>query len=1153
MNKFIKEFFSMKMMSLGLIVFLFGIAVATFLESIYDIQTARLVIYNAVWFELLLVYLGINLIINTFRHNLWRREKLAMLLFHLSFIVILIGAGITRYISYDGIMKLPEPDEKTGVLRPVDFIYSADPKIKVFVDNKYVEETMYLSEQVKSRFNVDFKFPEKNKKVNVELVKFESNRIDSLIVNDSISDYVLNIVTSGKKENYLKEGDFLMAGNTPISFEKKDLLPGGIELYNEDGQIMIKSALPIRALPMASMQKIRETGEDVPDSMYENIPLDSLVPFKTTTLYYVNEESFVFKEVVKNARVMRVPSSKKKTGDDYITLKFSDGKNVKFVTVAGGMGVIATEERFAFGDMMCSVQYGSIPIRLPFSLACNDFTLHKYPGSDAPSSYESVVTVLDPASDVEKTQKIYMNNVMDYNGFRFFQSSYYPDETGTVLSVNRDWWGTNITYIGYLIMTIGMIVSIFTPGGRFQELNKKLKKIANKRSKAGLTILLLLLSFTSFSHDGDDHDHSKDDTIVEQIDHSSAVEKGHQETHPKTPAVFISKAHSEKLGYLMVQDYDGRIVPFNTLCNQLLRKIHRNNKYKDGDQTYNAAQTVLSMHMNPDAWLNKEIIYVPRVLRESFGITGSYASFMELLNETQDEFKLADEYEEAHHKLEKERAEFDKQLIKLVERFQVFSEIQMWQYMRIVPVRNDGKNTWYLPFSPQVTEHEADLYNETMLYFQSTGKAIAANDFKDADKQLAKLLKEQRIVAGKVAPSQAKINMEVLFNKLDIFNNVQYAYILAGFVLMILFFIKLFSTKGGKESLAIRVIKGASKLIVFGTFIYHGAGLGMHWFITGHAPWSDGYGAIIFISWVSILAGFIFSKKNAVILAATCLLTFFMLFVAGMNILDPEITPLIPVLKSYWLMIHVAVITGSYAFLGLGAILGLINLFLYIFKNKKNGKVLTWNINELTYVSEMTLTIGIFMLTIGTFLGGIWANESWGRYWAWDPKETWALVSILIYAVTLHLRFIPALKSKFVFNVMSMWSYTAILFTFFGVNFYLVGLHSYAQGDGLGTFPFEIIIATVLFYAFTEFAALKNKRYTTESAVINFNYFARKSVITILVFGIIYIAFALLHVIEWSEAIAVLWKTIAVILVTNGLLFSYQALRPNTPAKLIEE
>ena len=174
-------------------------------------------------------------------------------------------------------------------------------------------------------------------------------------------------------------------------------------------------------------------------------------------------------------------------------------------------------------------------------------------------------------------------------------------------------------------------------------------------------------------------------------------------------------------------------------------------------------------------------------------------------------------------------------------------------------------------------------------------------------------------------------------------------------------------------------------------------------------------------------------------------------------------------------MIHVAIITGSYGFLGLGCILGLLNLVLYASLTAKNGEKLKLNISELTFVSQMTITIGLFMLTIGTFLGGIWANESWGRYWGWDPKETWALVSVLVYAVILHLRFIPGLKSKLTFNIASFWGYSSILFTFFGVNFYLTGLHSYAQGDTIGKFPTYVIYITLGFLLLTILSWWRNR------------------------------------------------------------------------------
>jgi cytochrome c-type biogenesis protein CcsB len=224
-------------------------------------------------------------------------------------------------------------------------------------------------------------------------------------------------------------------------------------------------------------------------------------------------------------------------------------------------------------------------------------------------------------------------------------------------------------------------------------------------------------------------------------------------------------------------------------------------------------------------------------------------------------------------------------------------------------------------------------------------------------------------------------------------------------------------------------------------------GLGLRWYISGHAPWSDGYESMIYIGWVTMLAGLLFSRRSKMTVAATTLLASIILFVAHLSWMDPEITNLVPVLKSYWLTIHVSVITASYGFLALGALLGFFNLILMILKSPKNRELMDEHIRELTAINERTLIVGLYMLTIGTFLGGVWANESWGRYWGWDPKETWALVSVLVYSFIAHMRYIPGLKSKFAYNLASVFGFFSILMTYFGVNYYLSGLHSYAKGD----------------------------------------------------------------------------------------------------------
>jgi cytochrome c-type biogenesis protein CcsB len=233
-------------------------------------------------------------------------------------------------------------------------------------------------------------------------------------------------------------------------------------------------------------------------------------------------------------------------------------------------------------------------------------------------------------------------------------------------------------------------------------------------------------------------------------------------------------------------------------------------------------------------------------------------------------------------------------------------------------------------------------------------------------------------------------------------------------------------------------------ILLFGL---HTVGLILRWYISGHAPWSNGYESMIYIAWATVLAGFIFSRNSAITLAATGVLSGLILFVAHLNWLDPQVTNLVPVLQSYWLSIHVSMITASYGFLALGALLGFISLILFALRTEKSSRRINLSILELNTINEMSLIVGLVLLTVGNFLGGVWANESWGRYWGWDPKETWALVSILLYAVVIHLRFIKAVYTPFIYSVVSLLVFSSIVMTYFGVNYYLAGMHSYAKGD----------------------------------------------------------------------------------------------------------
>ena len=1055
----------MRMMTIGMTIFLIAIGAATFYESAYDIQTARLLIYNALWFEVLLGYLCICLVANIIEHRMFRREKISVLAFHLSFIIILLGSWVTRYVSFDGLMMIREGEKS-------NFIYSSDPYLWFKVNDgkmQYMDSRkMFMSELTNNDFDIDVNFPKHKTPVKIEYVDFQKKMIDTLIINDSIKTMALDIITDGMKSNYLSENGFLMVGEVALSFDKKDAMPG-IHISVVNGKMMMTSKIPLKFLPMAEMQKARQSGKPIDEKLYVHVPVDSMVPFRTTTLYLVNGQQFVFKQVLKHAKMMKMPSGKRKVGSDFLVVKITDGNKSKIVELEGGMGAIPTHETFNFNGLTYEMEYGSKKIEIPFSIACKDFQLDKYPGSETASSFASEVTVLDDKNNYRHDQRIFMNNVMDYNGYRFFQSAYDLDipntpenEEGTRLSVNHDWWGTNITYLGYLLMSVGMLMSLFAKNSRFKDLNEKLKKTRERRE--GLTTLLVIIALTFGSITSSYGQHN----------HESHNHANHQHTQKKVKAVFrvMSKEHAENLESLLVQDFDGRIVPMHTTCDQLLRKIYRNNKFEE----WNAVQTIMSMHMYPEHWMDVKIIQVPSNLRDRFHV-GEFASYKELATE-QGEFKWLKEYDVAHKKSDSKKDEFDKKIIKLVEKFQVVQAIFAWQYMKIIPVKSDANQTWFVPLSMDLMKVDSTSSMSALKYLSSLDNACKENKYGQADDILTQLKEFQRKAGEKVAPAESKINVEISYNKMSIFKNTWYSYITIGFILLIIFFIRIFVKPSLQTEKRFSLIGKIMTGLLIVMFIYHGVGLGFRWFITGHAPWSNGYGAIIFISWVTMIAGFSFARKNPVILAGTAILAALMIFVSEMNLMDPEITPIQPVLKSYWLMIHVSIITGSYGFLGLACILSLLNLVLYITRNEKNGKIVTLNITELTYVSEMTMTVGLFMLTIGTFLGGIWANESWGRYWAWDPKEVWALVSVLVYAVILHLRYIPGAAGKLTFNIVSFWGYSAILFTFFGVNFYLVGLHSYAQGDGLGTVPSEIIITIVLFALLTLWAYFKNKSYT---------------------------------------------------------------------------
>src|SRR5690554_2616235 len=291
---------------------------------------------------------------------------------------------------------------------------------------------------------------------------------------------------------------------------------------------------------------------------------------------------------------------------------------------------------------------------------------------------------------------------------------------------------------------------------------------------------------------------------------------------------------------------------------------------------------------------------------------------------------------------------------------------------------------------------------------------------------------------------------------MDIFNFSKVGYLIIGGLLLVFSFTSQIRKREWMKHLILLLTVGVVLI-----FIYHMSGMLLRWYISGYAPWSNSYETMVYVSWVTVLAGLVFGIKSSVTLSLAALFGGVMLIVSGLNWMDPQINTLVPVLKSHWLMFHVAIIVGAYGFFKISFLIGITNISMMAFA--KNNKMVQNRINELSVINNLSLLIGLVLMTVGTFLGAVWANESWGRYWGWDPKETWALITIIVYSVVTHLHLVKKWNSDWLFNFTSVLGFSSVLMTYLGVNYFLSGMHSYGQTDtSSSVFVYIAIVFTII-------------------------------------------------------------------------------------------
>lgn len=1013
-----------------------SLAVGTFLDagaaqspSAYT----ETIIFKSKWLEVVIGLLALNFIINIFKYNLIQRKQWSVLLLHMAFLLIILGAGITRYFGYEGIVNIREG-------QTVDSFYSYDTYLDIFIDgfiegqpkrSRTAARRVRFSERLSNNFKIVDDFDGKQVKFEVKDYKSKVGVEQKLVPNDSGTDYLLLVENSNgqRNEHFLKRNSSVRIGNSIVAFGELEQ-NSTIEIRETANGLELRSSRPGLVQDMITEEK---------DTLVANLNY----PLKYLRLYQFGNLSFVIPKKVLKGNLEEVLVPDPNSSYDAIQVEISVGKTKQLVYVSGRSGEAPVHRRITIDNLFVHIAYGSKKHELPFSITLNDFIADKFPGRDKVyKAFKSKVSVqdIDPFN-----YDIYMNETLTHKGYRFFQASFDEDEKGTYLSVNHDLYGTWTSYAGYLLLFAGLIFLLVDGKSRVSSLTGKIRL-----PKAAL-VLFALLSFSINEVSGNDQDGPASAQAYQYIESNA-----------------IDETVASAFGKLIVQDERGRMKPINTYSAELLRKISKNDKFGKLDSD----QVILSFIQFPEEWVSIELIKLKKgndSIRNILNIPQqrTHAALNDFYHEDQTLKLPAKLLQKASRGFNP--SQFEKDILRAFQDQYLLGQALKGEVLRIFPLPNDSTNTW-------VSYQELSGYH--ISYLSGSFQELAQQVFEERNTNAALITQFvqaldqiQRTYGKEVVPEPAKVDFEVMYNRLNIFERLFLWNLLLGLSLVLFSVAGLFWDS--------RIIKFAIKIhrwLIYGLFGLFLFGLISRWYISGHAPWSDAYESMVYVAFITLLFGIILGRHSSLTLASTCFVSSMILMVAHWNFIDPAITNLVPVLDSYWLMIHVAIIVASYGPFTLSMTVGLLALVISVFVNSRNIDKVRSALQELTTINEISMTIGLIMLSIGNFLGAMWANESWGRYWAWDPKETWALISIMIYAFVLHMRLIPGLKSKLTLTVASVIAYASILMTYFGVNFYLTGLHSYANGSQIaGLSNFWIILgglATLYAISYRQ-----NKRY----------------------------------------------------------------------------
>jgi cytochrome c-type biogenesis protein CcsB len=982
--KVVRIFCSMPVMLLLGLFFVISLASATFIEQAYGTQTARALIYNARWMEIFYLLLAINLIGNGFYHQMWKKEKRISGCFHLSFFLILAGAGLTRYQGSSGQLHFREGEQTDRVISDNAYLQIRASGTKTFSEAYALILSSATNNHWQTRLGP-------GGSLHIRLENYIQHAVPVIREDPEGTPVFALRVSDGEQTVPLvfRSGDRETWGGWTFVFDTTETITGKeIRFGVKDGDLMIEASHPLTLIPMRGDASISlRAGRRIPIKPGLLIQGDRL-QFALESFFMkgcvsaVGAEPESHQDLFSAITLSLSQADRRKSGSERIT---------KHVTLFGGEGLEGVPVRLKFQEFELQLTYGALPMTLPFALQLDNFIIGRYPGSRMPSTYESQGVILDPERGIHKTFRIYMNHILKYRGYRFYQSSYDEDELGSILTVARD-PGTPVTYAGYILVILLSLFSLFNPHGRFRQLGKKLQS----RTLVLFPIIAgILIPGAIFSQN-----RSQAETIVD-------------------------KAHARAFSRLFVQDARGRFKPMISLAQELSDKLGHPEK----EQKLTSAQWILTLFSQPTV-RNIPLIPVNDVILERLSIHDSerFAAVSQFYHPGSGRFLLADLIEQARTKSHDSKSVDDVRVIKSYQQLQLVGELENHSLFRCFPVSSQT-DRWVSDRSEHL---DATLENIIADYKAS----VRSRAWNRASELLREMVRIQNETSSHLLPSSFRREIEILYGRIRLFQKlgpIQLGLGIIGLLLLLLM--------GNRTQMLLSRIVF---LLLIVTFIMQTLGLGLRWIAAGHAPWTNKYESLIYIAWTIMFAGLLFVKDSSITIFLSAVLSGAFQVVVHSGWADPQLTNLVPVLKSHWLITHVSVITASYGFFSLSALMGFSVLVLILFRPGSDTISLA---KTITWTNERSLQVGLVLVTIGNLLGAVWANESWGRYWGWDPKETWTLILIVIYAMLTHFRLAKKGNLVLALNSAAMFAYWAVLMTYIGVNFYLSGVHSYASGE----------------------------------------------------------------------------------------------------------